>query len=60
MVRKILERSVGVLTDSQFAIVCEIATDDIKFNRINFKKYSNLDYVMEIAVRSSIVFNKSA
>ncbi|MBU3145754.1 hypothetical protein [Clostridium sp. CF012] len=56
MLRKALENRVGHLSNAEFAIVCNIATDDLKFNRINFKKSTSINYVLDIAVRCSNVF----
>lgn len=56
MVRKALENRVGVLTNEEFAIVCEITSDDLKFNRVSFKKCTSLNYVLAIAVRAAEVF----
>ena len=60
MVRKKLENLVGALTDAEFEIVMEITTDDLKFNRINFKKHTNLNYVLDIAAKCANVFKKCA
>lgn len=60
MVRKALENRVGVLTNEEFAIVCEITSDDLKFNRVSFKKCTSLNYVLDIAVRAAEVFKKCA
>jgi hypothetical protein len=60
MLRKALENRVGHLSNAEFAIISEIVTDDLMFNRVNFKKYSNLAYVLDIAVRCAIVFKKCA
>ena len=60
MLREKLENEVGTLTNSEFKIICEIATDDLKFNRVSFKKYSNLNYVIDIAIRSVNIFKKCA
>jgi len=56
MLRKALESRVGHLSNSEFAIVCEITGDDLKANRVNFKKNTNLDYVLSIAVRATGIF----
>jgi len=56
MLRKKIESRVGHLSNEEFAIVCEIATDDLKFNRVNFKKCTSFDYVIDIAVKCSTVF----
>jgi hypothetical protein len=61
MLKKILEQMVGqVITDAEFAIIMEIATDDIKFNRISFKKYTSLGYVLDIVIRATEVLKKCA
>ena len=60
MVRKKLEKIVGHLSDAEFAIICGIVTDDLMFNRVNFKKHTSLNYVLDIAVRCSVVFKKCA
>ena len=49
MLKKLLEGRVGHLSNSEFSIICEIVTDDIKFNRISFKKRTSLDHVLDIA-----------
>ena len=59
MFRQALENRVGPLTNVEFEIICEIVEDDLKFNRIRFKKLTNLNYVLGIAVSSSIVFGKA-
>ena len=61
MLKKLLESKIGqVLTDAEFAIISEIVTDDIKFNRISFAKRTNLEYVLNIAERSVAVLKKCA
>ena len=60
MVRKKLEAIVGHLSNEEFAIVCEIATDDLKFNRVRFGKCTSLGYVISIAARCAEVFKKCA
>jgi len=60
VVRKRLEEIVGHLSDAEFAIICEIVTADLMFNRVNFKKYTSLNYVIDIAVKSSKIFKKCA
>jgi hypothetical protein len=49
MLRQSLEKRGIYLTDEEFAIVMEITTDDIKFNRVSFKKRTSLDHVLDIA-----------
>ncbi|MGK0468249.1 hypothetical protein [Clostridium sp.] len=61
MSKKIIEQMVGQsISDAEFAIIMEIATDDIKFNRINFKKYTSLGYVLDIAIKATEVLKKCA
>lgn len=61
MSKKLIEQIVGqVITDAEFAIIMEIATDDIKFNRISFKKYTSLNYVLGIAAKSAEIFKRCA
>lgn len=60
MIRKLLENRVGYLSNKEFAKVSGIVNDDLKFNRIGFGKYTTLNYVMDIAERSVVVFRKSA
>lgn len=49
MLRKVLESKVGKMSDEQFATVMRNTADDIKFNRIRFKKMTYLENVIEIA-----------
>jgi len=49
MIRKILELDLCPMTDSEFREVLELATSDIKANRIDFCKNTNLSEVVEIA-----------
>jgi len=56
MLRKKLESSVGHLSNSEFAIICEITSDDLKANRVNFRKCTSLNYVLDIAVRATEIF----
>lgn len=60
MIRKLLEKRGIFLTNEEFAIVMEITTDDIKFNRIGFKKCTGLNYILDIAERSASVFKRCA
>lgn len=60
MLRKLLERRVGQLSNSEFAAICEIVTDDLKFNRIGFKKCTSLSYVLYIAERSAAALKRCA
>jgi hypothetical protein len=60
MIRKLLESKIGHVSNAEFEIICEIVTDDLKFNRLGFGKYTNLNYVIDIAVKSAVVFQKCA
>lgn len=60
MLKAMLERRVGHLSNAEFAVVMEIVTDDIKFNRTSFKKYTSLEYLLNIAERSSTIFKRCA
>lgn len=42
MLKKLLEERGINLTKAEFGVVMEIVTDDIKFNRISFKKMYKL------------------
>lgn len=55
MLRKMLESRVGKMSDKQFIRVMQNTTDDIKFNRIRFKKMTYLEDVLEIAEQCFIV-----
>lgn len=52
MLKQMLERRVGHLSNDEFKEVMDIVTDDIKFNRINFSKRTNKIELIEIAERS--------
>jgi hypothetical protein len=58
VIRKILENRVGLLSNAEFEIIAGIVTDDLMFNRVKFKKLTNLNYVIDIAVRCSEVFRR--
>lgn len=61
MSKKLLEQMLGrLITNEEFEIIMGIATDDIKFNRIGFKKYTNLGYVLDIAAKSAELFKGCA
>lgn len=60
MLRKALERRVGHLSNAEFAVIMEIVTDDLKFNRVNFGKCTSLDYVLDISEGSAGVFRRCA
>ncbi|EPS56398.1 TPA: hypothetical protein ACXDAY_002842 [Clostridium botulinum] len=60
MLKKLLKERGINLTKAEFAIICEITTDNIKFNRLSFKKYTSLNYVLDSAVKNSSVFKGCA
>jgi len=49
MLRKILEVDLGPMTDFEFREVLDLATSDIKTNRVDFGKRTSLLEVVEIA-----------
>lgn len=50
MIRQALEERLGIkLTDESFKEIMQMATDDIKANRIDFNKRTNLKDVLIIA-----------
>lgn len=51
MLRKLIESRVGPMFKAQFAEVLDLATTDIKGNRISFNKQTSLSDVVEIARR---------
>jgi hypothetical protein len=52
MLKQALEAKGIHLNSSEFAVVMEIVTDDIKFNRIGFKKKTSMEDVISIAEKS--------
>ncbi|NEZ74291.1 hypothetical protein EXM56_02785 [Clostridium botulinum] len=60
MLKKLLEERGINLTKVEFAIICEITTDNIKFNRVSLRKCTSLDYVLDIAIRSASIFKRCA
>jgi len=49
MLRKILKLNLGPMTDSEFREVLDLATSDIKTNRVDFGKRTSLPKMVEIA-----------
>lgn len=49
MLKLILESILGPLTNSQFVEVMDLATTDIKINRVEFGKRTSLHDAVEIA-----------
>ncbi|WP_461206886.1 hypothetical protein [Clostridium sp. DL1XJH146] len=60
MLRKLIENVTGELNDNEFATVCEMVTDDIKFNRIKFNKRTSSSEMLAIAERSVNVIKRCA
>jgi hypothetical protein len=60
MLRKRLADKGYSLTNEEFTVVAEIVTDDIKFNRTNFGKKTNINEVIDLAVRTVIVLRRCA
>ena len=49
MLRKILQLDLDPMSDSEFREVLDLATSDIKINRVDFGKRTSLFEVVEIA-----------
>ena len=49
VLRSILETTLGPMSNAQFAEVMDLATTDIKINRVGFGKRTSLQDVVEIA-----------
>lgn len=60
MFKEVLEKRGVHLSNSEFEKVMYMVTEDIKFNRIGFKKCTGLDYVLEIVIISASVFKRCA
>lgn len=60
MIKTMLERRIGHLSNAEFAVIMQITDDDIKFNRVSFGKCTSLDYVLNIAERSVNVLRRCA
>jgi predicted DNA-binding protein YlxM (UPF0122 family) len=58
MFKNLLAKEGIELSDKQLAIVLEIATDDIKFNRIGFNKRTGRQQVLDIICSCTRVFKK--
>jgi hypothetical protein len=52
MIRQALETKNIHLSNSEFAVVMEIVTDHIKFNRIGFRKKTSMKEVISISEKS--------
>jgi hypothetical protein len=58
LLRKVLEKEGFKLTEAEFAIVMEIATEDIKFNKINFHRRTTSKEVKNLISSCASVFTK--
>jgi hypothetical protein len=45
MIRKALEKKVGPVSDAEWKRVCYIAEQDIRVNRLRFKRKTNRQYL---------------
>ncbi|WP_026881367.1 hypothetical protein [Clostridium akagii] len=59
MIRKILEEDGIKLTDKEFKKVMKAATQDIKFNRIGFKKKTDSNEMIDIVKICCVVRERS-
>lgn len=50
MLRKILESIVGPMSDLDFHETLELATDDIRINRVGFNQRTSLPILVDISV----------
>ncbi len=50
MLRMILESIVGPMSDNDFRDTMELATDDIRINRVGFNQQTSLPIVVDISV----------
>lgn len=58
MLRKILESKLALLTNAEFAEVMDLATTDIKINRIDFCKQTSLAEAVEIAAQCYVAMGR--
>jgi len=58
MLRKIIESKLGPMTDAEFAEIMDLATADIKINRIHFGKRTSLSEAAEIVLRCFIALGR--
>lgn len=55
MIKGLLKSKGFKLTDSEFAVVMKVVTDDIKFNRTGFKKKTTMKEVITLSERAAAV-----
>ena len=58
MLKQILERTTGPLTNDQFAELMDLTTTDIRVNGIGFGKMTNLGNVLQVAEISFKVLSR--
>lgn len=58
MIRKLLEKQGLKMSDQEFSEVMTMATQDIKFNNVSFKKKTSLDSMLVIVQRCFIVIGR--
>jgi hypothetical protein len=50
VLRKILEATLGPMLDTDFEQVLDLATDDIRVNRVSFRQQTTLSIVVDISI----------
>jgi len=50
MIRQMLEKYLGTMSDDLFKTICEMATDDIKANRILYGKTTTMHQIKMIGI----------
>ncbi|KUO75555.1 MAG: hypothetical protein APF81_27445 [Desulfosporosinus sp. BRH_c37] len=58
MLRKILEQTIGPMTNAEFEEVMDLVTTDIKTNHVSFGKWTSLSDVVQIAGSCFIALNR--
>ena len=59
MLKQILERTTGPLTNSQFAELMDLTTTDIRVNGIGFGRMTSLGNVLQVAEISFRVLSRN-
>lgn len=60
MIRKILENQGIVLNDAEYKEVLIATTEDIKFNKIGFKKRTTYPEFLAITLRTAVAIKRCA
>ncbi|WP_407310999.1 hypothetical protein [Desulfosporosinus sp. SB140] len=58
MLRKLLEQTLGPISNSEFHQILDLATTDIKTNRVAFGKRTSFKEVVEIAIGCHIALQR--